>query len=255
MIRANDLVRQIATLAGIAFGIAVNITFAARIADGASPAGEQPLDAAAYAFGIWGLIFVGEGAYAIYQALPSQRERTLHRSVGRWAAINGVAQGLWVSAVILERFFVAWLLIVVMLCSLIAIELATGARRHGLRPRDRWLVRAPFAINLGWVSVALALSTASLLEGVVGWSGAPLGAVGWSVIVVLALAALALLMLALRGNAFFGGAAVWALIAIAIGSDAQPIVITAVVAAIVVGIGVGAALARRHDPDETVSIG
>lgn len=251
MASARDLVRQITTFAGIAYGIAVNVAFAARVSDVPSAAGEQPLEAAPYAFAIWGLVFAGEAAYAVYQALPSQRERALHRSVGRWAAINGVAQGLWVSAIVLQRFVVAWSLILVMLGALVAIEVAIGARRHGLGTRDRWLVRGPFAVNLGWVSVALVLSTASVLEGVAGWSGEPVGAVGLGVLAVLALAAIALLMLALRDNAFFGAVALWALVAIAVGSDARAIVFSAVAGAIVVGVGLFALLAWRRHPRAT----
>ena len=238
--------RQIATIAGIAYGIGVNAVFASRVSHVPSAAGEQPLDAAPFAFAIWGLVFAGEAAYAVYQALPSQRERTIHRSVGRWAAINGAAQGLWVSAIVAERFVLAWSLIVVMLGALVAIEVAVGARRHGLAARDRLLVRAPFAINLGWVSVALVLSTASLLEGVLGWSGGPIGAVGWGVVLVVAIAGLALLMLTLRDNLFFGVVALWALVAIAIGSDASPIVVAAVAGAITVAIGTLAVLTRRR---------
>jgi hypothetical protein len=241
-----DTARQVVTCLGIAFGIALNVVFAGRVS-GVSAAGELPLDAAPYAFSIWGLIFVGQAAYAVYQALPSQHDRTLHRSVGRWAAVNGVAQGLWVLAILQQQFVLSWMLILVMLGALGAIEVAVGARRHGLERPDRWLVRAPFAINLGWVSVALFLATASLLEGVVRYQGQPVGPVVWGVAAVAALSGLAMAMLLLRENAFFGAVSVWALVAIAIGSrGAAPIVAAAVVGAAAVALTTALVLARRR---------
>ena len=37
---------------------------------------------AGYTFAVWGPIYLGLIAYAVYQALPGQAERTIHRRIG-----------------------------------------------------------------------------------------------------------------------------------------------------------------------------
>src|SRR5687768_10630671 len=41
---------------------------------------------ASYAFSIWGPIFILCGLYALYQALPAQRENSTFRAIGLWTA-------------------------------------------------------------------------------------------------------------------------------------------------------------------------
>ena len=51
---------------------------------------------AGYVFSIWGLISLGLIAYAIYQALPSQRENPRLRAIGWLVVLSGVANSVWI---------------------------------------------------------------------------------------------------------------------------------------------------------------
>ena len=49
-----------------------------------SDANISPVTPADYSFAVWGLIYVACLALAVYQLLPSQQERTVHRLTGWW---------------------------------------------------------------------------------------------------------------------------------------------------------------------------
>lgn len=49
---------------------------------------------AGYVFSIWGLIYLGLIAFAIFQALPSQRENPRLRATGWWISLGGLANSL-----------------------------------------------------------------------------------------------------------------------------------------------------------------
>src|SRR5512143_76218 len=51
---------------------------------------------AGYVFSIWGLIYIGLIAYAIYQALPSQRENPRLQATGWWIVLGGLANSAWI---------------------------------------------------------------------------------------------------------------------------------------------------------------
>src|SRR5512135_3282915 len=51
---------------------------------------------AGYVFAIWGLIYIGLIAFAIYQALPSQRANPRLRAIGWWIVLGGLANSAWI---------------------------------------------------------------------------------------------------------------------------------------------------------------
>ena len=59
---------------------------------------------AGYVFSIWGLIYLGLIAFAIFQALPSQRENPRLRKVGWWIALGGLANIAWIFLWHYEQF-------------------------------------------------------------------------------------------------------------------------------------------------------
>ena len=59
---------------------------------------------AGYVFSIWGLIYIGLIAYAIFQALPSQRENPRLRKTGYLAAASGLANIAWLFLWHYEQF-------------------------------------------------------------------------------------------------------------------------------------------------------
>ena len=54
-----------------------------------------PITPNGWTFSIWGLIFTGEALYAIFQLLPSQRNRAYHKDIAGWVMCAFVLQSLW----------------------------------------------------------------------------------------------------------------------------------------------------------------
>ena len=61
-----------------------------------SDANLSPVTPAGYAFAIWALIYAGSLVLAVYQLLPSQLSRTVHRRTGWWLVGAFAASTVWV---------------------------------------------------------------------------------------------------------------------------------------------------------------
>ncbi len=134
---------------------------------------------AGWAFSIWGLIFLGLLAFAIYQALPSQRENIRFRAIGWLVVVNTLANAIWSPLFNNEMIGVALLVILVMLATLVMIEqrLLMQLRIPIVAPdldatlpesptttTETWLARIPFSIYFGWVTVATILNITVYLK-------------------------------------------------------------------------------------------
>ncbi len=245
----KDLTRQIANAVIIPVAIAVNFWPRPEGQDVGSVSRQtQPLlSAAGWAFAIWGLLFVGQLAYAAYQVLPSQRTNPVMRRVGEFTALACLGEGLWVSLFTSQMFGAAWATMLFILGSLITIEVLLGnAARHG---RELWLVRAPFSLMLGWISVATILNSAQFFSNSLGWGGAPATPLFWSLAMTSVAIVLGLVMAAVRRNLFYAAAVAWGLAGIAAEkrADAPSLAALAAVGAVLltgVIVGEGIAMAR-----------
>lgn len=199
-----------------------------------------PLLAAGWAFTIWGPIYVGFLAYAVYQLLPSQRGREVHRRTGWWLVAAASLNPLWILAFGARLIPVAELLIVALLVCL-ATVFGRLSREPASGVLERVVFRGPIALYTGWVSLATVLGTAS--TGV--WAGLPgTGALPAIAAVVVLVAATAILVwVVLSGTAVVGFAAAtsWALAGIALGET--PVAVGG--AAVLAIVAVVAATARR----------
>src|SRR5512136_480114 len=74
---------------------------------------------AGYVFSIWGLIYLGLIVFAIYQALPSQRENPRLRATGWWVVLGGLANIAWIFLWHYELFSLTVIAMLVLLGSLI----------------------------------------------------------------------------------------------------------------------------------------
>lgn len=202
-------------------------------------------------FAVWGLIYLGQIVYAVYQALPAQTERTIHRSIGWWAVSAAIANTLW-SPVFsqtglygspdfqplylgLSVIIIVWLLI-----SLIRIFLTLRDLDPQSTDGDRWLVQVPFYGYFAWVNVATIANVTTLLIAL-GWTGEENGPL-WSTVMIAVATLLAswiiLIGRAKPGVVAFAAVIVWALVGIYLGNNAKSALVgtSAMVAALVVVI-------------------
>ena len=81
--RTRSIAVAVAAVAQTVVGLGAQLVVDADSSTAAiSDDNRSPVTPAGYAFSIWGLIFAACLALAVYQALPAQREREVHRRTG-----------------------------------------------------------------------------------------------------------------------------------------------------------------------------
>jgi benzodiazapine receptor len=181
---------------------------------------------AGYVFSIWGLIYLGLIAYAIFQALPAQRENPRLRSIGGLFLVSSVANIAWIFLWHYEVFPATLPVMLVLLGSLIAIYLRLGTGRTSVSRAETWLVRVPFSIYLGWITVATVANATQLLY-FLGWNGGAIGPEAWTVVMLAVAVVLAWLMAITRRDVTYLLVLVWAFIGIASKHAGTPVVSSA----------------------------
>lgn len=200
---------------------------------------------AGYVFSIWGVIYLGLIAFAIYQALPSQRDNPRLIRVGYLFALSCVANIAWLFLWHYELFPLTLIAMVALLGLLIGIYTRLGIGREEAPAAEQWLVRLPFSIYLGWVSVATIANVTSLLD-YLGWNGWGISEVAWAVVMLVIGAGLTTVVSLSRRDVAYALVIVWAFVGIAVKHTGTPTVaITAVVAA-VWAAGAGAVATMRR---------
>jgi hypothetical protein len=167
-----------------------------------------------YAFAIWGLIYLGLISFAIYQALPRQKNDALLRKIGYKLAIASISQIIWVFCFLYRQYDVSMVAMVGILFPLIAAYWSLPFKTSISRAH-RWLIKFPITIYLAWISVATIVNGAILLESQ-NWSGWGIDPQVWTIIMLLIAGLITHFVVLPRLDFVYGGIFVWALIAIAI---------------------------------------
>lgn len=181
---------------------------------------------AGYVFAIWGLIYVGLVAFAVYQALPAQRDNSRLRSIGYLFALSCVANIAWLFLWHYEIFPLTLVAMLSLLLLLIAIYVRLDIGRAQVSKVEKWLVDIPFSIYLGWITVATIANATSLLD-YLNWSGWGLSPEVWTVIMLIAGVAIASAVSLTRGDVAYMLVIVWAFAGIAVKHAGTPVVATA----------------------------
>lgn len=255
---AKDLIRQVAVISAVAFmlvaaAVGTGLLGGTPVQDlqgGALDADATLLAPARQAFSIWSVIYVLLVAYAVWQALPSQRSRDRQRALGWWSALTAVLNGLWL---VLAQF--ATLPLTVSGIVLLLVALCLTFRRTVVEPGkgllDSILIDGATGLHLGWVSLATVANVTAWLTVAGPEAWAEYGeALGVAVVVVVGVIGFAVAIIS-GWRVAPGLALAWGLSWLAVGrlSDepySAPIGITAtVVAIVVIGVPVIGSLAHR----------
>ena len=210
---------------------------------------------AGYVFSIWGVIYLLLGAFTIWQALPRNREDATLRSLGYLPVLTGLLNAAWLFTFHWEAWALSVPLMVALLGTLIAIHLRLWARRDVLRGTQYWVVRAPWSVYLGWITVATIANVAQ--------AGAALGLDGFGIDPTLVAAAVLLVGLAIAAtfvtrfrDAAYGLVIVWAYAGIVVKeSDTALVAGVAALGAIVVAVLVVVASARNRGIGSRPTVG
>lgn len=214
--------RQLGLLAAVAFAIGSPI--AQALGDvGLSPAefareGDRTLRAAGYAFSIWGVIYAGLAAFAVYQALPRNRDDPLLQRIAGPAFVAIAGTGLWIWA---SAFDARWASvgIIVVSAAVLTVGLVRAARAraaHSLGTRA--FVWWPLSLLAGWLTIASALNILTVLTAENLIDGAERAAAYAGVAVVLVVT---LLVLRASRLAAYSIPIAWGLVAVWVAEQAS----------------------------------
>lgn len=200
---------------------------------------------AGYVFAIWGLLYLALLAYALYQALPAQRDNP------RLVAIRGLF-------VLSCGFNVAWLLcwhyllivpsmamMIGLLVTLVVLYVRLGVGQVAVSAAESWLARVPFSLYLGWITVAtVANAVTTLIE--LGWNGWGIPGQVWAALLVWAAAGIGVVFAQSRRDVPFNLVLLWAFGGIWVAHAGEPVVVYGVVAGLLMVLaGLGVAFFRR----------
>ena len=124
-------------------------------------------------FAIWGLIYILLAAFAAYQTgfLSKNKEvfeSTWLRRVGFLFVLSSMANTIWIFAWHYKIIELSLIMMLIILASLIRIILIL--KRQNLSVKDNYLIRLPFSVYFGWITVAtIANVTTQLVDW--NWNG------------------------------------------------------------------------------------
>jgi hypothetical protein len=168
---------------------------------------------AGYVFSIWGLIYLGLIAFTVYQALPAQRENPLLKKIYPAYWIGSLANIVWLFFWHYEVFSLTLFAMLTLLGSLIYIYLQISKEDETLDRNQKWAVKLPFSIYLGWISVATIANVTQVLY-YFEWSGWGIAAEIWAVIMLAIATVLGFVMLLRENDVAYVLVLIWAFIGI-----------------------------------------
>ncbi len=181
----NPLIIKISTLVAYVVMVAVNhlaviLPLGGRTTGTISNNYPNLFAPAGYAFSIWGLIYILLGVYAVYQL---RREKdVLVEKINRIFIVNTLLNASWMFA---WHYDFIWLSVVLMIGLLITlIKIVNIFSTHIFTPKEKFLVRLPFSVYFGWVTVAT-IANITVFLVYLGWNRFGLPENVWMVMVLL----------------------------------------------------------------------
>lgn len=183
-----------------------------------------------YAFSIWGLIYLMLAAFVIYQArgISGKREvPEIVEKIGWLFVISCVLNAVWVLAWLYDFTGLSVLIMIGLLSTLALIIVRTRMELDLISIKKIALTWWPFAIYLGWISVALIANVAAYFTKI-GWDGFGLSPVAWTVLMICVAGMVYLLLTWKRNLRESSMVGVWALVAVAVSNwDSAPAIVNA----------------------------
>jgi hypothetical protein len=248
----KDTWRQIANILSVVLALTVNILASTLPLNGQNT-GEISdrfkvfFVPAGYVFAIWGVIYIGWIAFAVYQALPAQKESPRLRKLGYLFALSGLFNAAWLFCWHYNQFALSVLVMLGLLGLLITSYLRLDVARTKVGTAEKWCVDIPFSVYLGWITVAAVANVTDLLY-YINWNAFGIAPEAWAVILILVASLVGLMMALTRRDAAYLFVLVWSFAGIAVKQAPTPMVAYAAWAAALVALGLAvySIVARRQ---------
>jgi hypothetical protein len=169
---------------------------------------------AGYVFAIWGIIYIGWIAFAIYQFRAAQKESPRLRNLGYLFALSGIFNAAWLFCWHYNIFGLSVLVMLTLLGLLIASYLKLNVGHTSVTTAEKWSVDVPFSVYLGWITVATVANVTDYLY-FINWTGFGIAPQIWAVIMLVIASVLALAMMVTRRDSGYVFVLVWSFAGIA----------------------------------------
>lgn len=176
-----------------------------------------------YAFAIWGLIYLGLIAFAIYQIQPAHHQSPILRRSGYLLVFASLAQCAWIYCFLARLFPLSVIAMLGVLLPLISLYYRLGIGQQQVSRQERWFIYIPISIYLGWITVATVVNVAIALYSA-NWNGWGITPPIWTVLMMLVSTALAAFVYLQRHDIAYAFVIAWALVAIAIRQLNMPLI-------------------------------
>jgi translocator protein len=224
----RDMLRQtvnvVAALVTIAVNVMANIVpFNGKNTGAISDSFHVFFVPAGYVFAIWGVIYLFLIAFAVYQALPSQRTNPRLRRIG-WLFLAGcIANSAWIFLWHYGYLALTLVAMLTLLVSLIMIYLRLDIGRTPVPTVEKWCVDMLFKVYLGWITVATVANVTDLLYDL-KWNGFGIQPEVWAAIMLLVTMIVTIAMILTRLDVAYTLVIIWAGIGVANKQVGSPLV-------------------------------
>ena len=134
-------------------------------------------------FAIWGLIYLLLGGYVVYQfTKSSQQKEGLFKKINPFFIATSLANILWIFAWHHEYIVISVLVMAFLLFFL--VKIADILRTEQFSPLEKLIIRAPFSVYFGWITVA-AIANITVFLVSIGWNGFGIADYIWTSIILL----------------------------------------------------------------------
>ncbi|AEV70388.1 hypothetical protein [Acetivibrio clariflavus] len=169
-------------------------------------------------FSIWVVIYLLLAGYILYQfGFLCDRNgivsRELMEKISVFFSISSMANTCWIFVWHFNSIGISLALMAVILVCLIYININTGKTEFTLR--EKLLIRLPFSIYFGWITVA-AIANATIFLVSIGWNRFGMPDWLWTVIILVAGVVIAGFTMLKNQNLGYGIAVIWAYVGILI---------------------------------------
>jgi hypothetical protein len=240
----KDTLRQLANAFSVILALTVNILASTLPLNGQntgeiSDRFQVYFVPAGYVFAIWGMIYIGWIAFAIYQFRSAQKESPRLRSLGYLFGLSGIFNAAWLVCWHYNMFGLSVLVMLTLLGLLTAGYLKLNVGRTPVGSAEKWSVDVPFSVYLGWISVATIANVTSYLY-FINWTGFGLAPQAWAVIMLIVACLPGLLITLTRRDSGYVFVLAWSFAGIALKQADTALVANSAWAAAVFALGLAA---------------
>lgn len=228
---SKSITQKIANILAFVFTIIINALagsttlIGGKVTAEISDANFTLITPAGYTFSIWGIIYVLLGIFIVYQALPSQKNKTYHDKISWLFAFSSILNIAWLFLWQFEQLIFSVVLMFMLLATLIAIYLRLDIGKSKVELSEKMAVHLPFSTYLGWITIASIANVATTLVSI-NWDGFGINPETWASLIIIVALLLSLTVVVTRKDVAYGLVIIWAFTGIAAAQAANPNIVT-----------------------------